>query len=687
MQQPSLFRRVAVVGVAAAGLVATTLFAQQAGTPSGSADDTSSIVSGMVERFHLNKPKIDDDLSSALFDEFLADLDPGKLYFTAEDIAKLQKYRTSLDDYIKKGSRNFPLYVFRIYEQRVKERTDMVRDELIDMTHDFTIDESMATDGDDLTWGDEATVRERWRKRIKYELLQARLDDEDLGETRERLLKKYRSIARQIVDQTDETDVLEIFLTAMTQVFDPHSTYMSPNTLEDFQVQMRLSLDGIGAALRSDDGYTVVADVIKGGAADADGRLKVGDKIVGVGQTPQTIEDIVDIKLSEVVRQIRGERGTKVYLRVRPADDESKVGVYELTRQKIELAEQAVKGEVIDTSDRIGRPARIGVISIPSFYRDFEGAQGGGEFKSAARDVRAVLADFRREGVDAVLIDIRNNGGGALAEAIEISGLFIDQGPVVQVREPNGSRRVLSDDQPSAEWQGPLVVLTNRLSASASEIFAGVIKDYRRGLVVGDTTTHGKGTVQNVMPVAGRQLFNMGPPRGALKLTIQQFYRVNGDSTQNRGVESDIKLPSLLDHIDSGEAFLDHALPFDQISPATYALTRYISPQIIELLADLSRERVAADEEFAKVLKRIERYLEVKNRKQVSLNEEIRKTEIDESKALEDLEVPDPEQVESEGEEADEESVFPESSYNDEVLQITVDYLDQLRAARTARRS
>ena len=679
------FRRLTFAAVASAGLIATTLFAQQAGRPSGTTDETTKIVAGMVQRYHLNRPKVNDELSEQLFDEFLEDLDPGKMYFSRDDLNYFSQFRTSLDDYVKSGSTNFARKVFQVYRQRTKEWTSYVRDKLIDAEYDFTEDETMVTDGDLLAWADDTEIRDRWRKRIKYEMLQGRLDDEDVAETRERLQKKYRSIARNI-DQTDDTDVLEIFLTAMTQVFDPHSTYMSPNTLEDFQVSMRLSLDGIGAALRSDDGYTVVADVIKGGAADADGRLKVGDKIVGVGQSAGTIEDIVDMKLSDVVRQIRGERGTDVFLRVRPAADETKSTVYQLTRQKVELAEQAVKGEVIEASDRIGRAAKIGIISIPSFYRDFEGAQSGGDFKSAVRDTRAVLADFRRQNVDAVIVDVRNNGGGSLTEAIDISGLFIDRGPVVQVREPNGNRRVLSDEEPAAEWQGPLVVLTNRLSASASEIFAGVIKDYRRGIIVGDTTTHGKGTVQNVMPVARPALFNMGPDRGALKLTIQQFYRVNGDSTQNRGVESDIKLPSLLDHIDSGEAFLDNALPFHQIPAATYSLTRYVSPQIVTLLADLSRERLGASEDFQKIEKQIARYLEVKNRKEVSLNEETRRREMDANKAIEELEMADA-AVTKDDETADkDDDVFPQSPQNDEILQIAVDYLSQLQSAQTVSR-
>ncbi|MCA9113277.1 MAG: PDZ domain-containing protein, partial [Planctomycetaceae bacterium] len=342
--------------------------------------------------------------------------------------------------------------------------------------------------------------------------------------------------------------ILEIYLTTLTNCFDPHSSYMSPDTVKDFTIQMKLSLDGIGASLRSEDGYTIVHEIIPGGAAAEDGRLQVGDKIIGVGQAEGEIEDIVDLKLRRVVEKIRGPRGTLVRLQVKPETGE--VQIYDMIRKKIELKESEVKGEIIETDDRVGRKGRIGLLSIPSFYRDFAGASGGGDnFKSAARDVETVLHDFARQGgVDAVVIDLRGNGGGSLTEAIEVSGHFIDHGPVVQVKDSDGRVRAYPDDRRGVLYSGPLVVLCNRTSASASEIFAGVIKDYHRGLIVGDSTTHGKGTVQNVMPVEPREMLNIfrpsnGADQGSLKLTISQFYRVNGDSTQNRGVQSDIVLP------------------------------------------------------------------------------------------------------------------------------------------------
>ena len=404
---------------------------------------------------------------------------------------------------------------------------------------------------------------------------------------------------------------------------------MSKNTLEDFRISMELSLEGIGAALRSEDGYTTVAEVVPGGAAEKDGRLKVGDKIIGVAQANEKdFTDIVEMKLTRVVRLIRGAKDTVVRLQVKTADGEIKT--YDLTRQKIELKSSAVRGEIVDTGKRLGdRAYRIGIVHIPSFYRDFRGAQAGAEdFKSTSRDVLKVLKEFRDQGgVDGIVVDLRYNGGGALAEAIEVSGLFIDKGPVVQVKEQDGSIRSHDDVDPAIAYSGPLVVLCNRLSASASEIFAGAIKDYHRGLVIGDTTTHGKGTVQQVMPVPPQLFAFLGnaEEHSALKLTVQQFYRVNGDSTQRIGVPSDIILPSMFDHLDLGEEFLDNALPFSKIAPAAY---KPVGPDVdadsLAALRERSARRVAADPDFMKLQKDIVKFVDRKADKSISLNEQKR---------------------------------------------------------------
>jgi carboxyl-terminal processing protease len=483
--------------------------------------------------------------------------------------------------------------------------------------------------------------------------------------------------------ETEDSEKLEMYLTAMTHCFDPHSSYMSPQSQEEFQIAIALNLDGIGASLRSEDGFTIVNEIVKPGAASEDGRLKAGDKILAVGQETGEMVDIMEMKLSKVVRLIRGKRGTKVRLQVKKGDT-GEVVLYELTRQKIELTNAEVKGEIIETGDRLGgRKGRVGVINIPSFYRDFQAFQDGAEnAKSAARDVQAVLEKFQRQGgVDVVVVDLRMNGGGALSEAIDISGLFIDKGPIVQVKEPSGRIKSHDDDQDGVAYSGPLVVLCNKLSASASEIFAGAIKDYQRGIVIGDSTTHGKGTVQNVMPVtSGMALFNR-QDRGALKLTIQQFYRVNGDSTQKDGVKSDIVLPSLIDKMDLGESSLDNALDFDRIPPASHASAGMVTEKLLSTLRDRSERRRAADPKFAEINKDIERYLERKNRKTISLNEAaLRADRSLDRKEQEETEKEDPTLRGSNT------PIFANDAYNNEVLQISLDYATLLRNPQAARK-
>lgn len=640
--------------------------------------DTAKLVVQMISRFHLSRPLVDDKASSKLLDLYLKHLDIQKLYFLQADIDEFAKHRTTLDDELKAGDTQFGYVVFNRYKDRMKAQI-AVANKWIDAEHDFTVDESIVTDPDVQTWAKtQQELDDRWRQRIKFDLLQSKLDGTPMEKARERLHKRYRNAILNI-NNMGEGEELEFYLTSFTQCFDPHSTYMSPQSWENFQIDLKLSLDGIGAALRSDDGFTIVAEIVKGGAADRDGRLKVGDKILGVGQGPSgDIEDIYEAKLNDVVRKIRGQRGTIVRLQVKTqASGETKT--YNVTRDKVELQERAVKGEIIDTVSRTGRPGRIGVVSLPSFYRDFEGAQGGEDFKSAAKDLEAVLQNFNREGVDGVVIDLRDNGGGALSEAIEVSGHFIDEGPVVQVKEPNGRVRALDDELQGVLYNGPLVVVCNRLSASASEIFAGVIKDYHRGLVIGDTTTHGKGTVQNLMEVAASEPFRFfkGADRGKLKLTIQQFYRVNGDSTQNRGVRSDVVLPSLLDHLDQGEAFLDNALPFDQIQPASHTDNRLVSPNLVASLQKTSEARVTGDKDFLKVNKAITRYLERKSRKTVSLKEDVLKAERDVDKELED---PNAEKFDEDAPPKKKDNeFFPDNAYNKELLNVTLDYIAGLK--------
>jgi carboxyl-terminal processing protease len=666
-------------------LVVTTICVRQLSSAEEIDHDTTQLVAQMVPRFHLNGGEINDDVGVKTLDGFIDRLDGSKLYFLKGDVAQFQEHATQIDDELNEGQVEFAYEIFDTYKARIARQIEVAH-KLIDAEHDFTLNETMIIKADELEWCE--TVEElddRWRKLIKYELALALLDEEDPAETRERLHRRYRNLTRRI-NEMNQTDVLEAYLTAMTMSFDPHSTYMSPNSWENFKIQLDSHLQGIGAQLRSDDGYTIVDAIVPGGAADKDGRLKVGDTILGVGQEEGEIQDIYEWRLDDVVGQIRGAVGTVVRLRVRP-ETGGDPQIIDITREVIELTEQQVKGEIIETIDRVGREGRVGIIRVPSFYRDFEAAQsGGGSFASATRDVQRVLESFEQQGgVDAVVVDLRDNGGGALTEAVELSGLFIDRGPVVQVRLPNGSVQSLDDEVPGAAFTRPVVVVCNRLSASASEIFAGVIKDYHRGIVVGDTTTHGKGTVQNLLDVVPQQLFQIfeQDELGKLKLTIQQFYRVNGDSTQNRGVPSDVVLPSEIDHFDLGESFLDNALPFHHIAPARFSPGAFVSEQIVAQLQQLSETRVSENEEFQEVEEAIVNGVARRSRSEVSLNLETLRAEREEDEQAH----LDAEEREADGqpEEPDPNApVFAQDYYNDEILNITLDYLELLEIEATA---
>lgn len=646
-------------------------------------EKTAHNVCQMITRYHISKKRIDDTISEKLFDKYISDLDAQKLYFLQSDIDAYAQYKTNLDDLLKVGKVDFAYDVFALFLKRLDARTDYAQ-KLIDQEYDFSADETAILDGDELEWAkSEDELNERWRKRIKFDLLNLKLDDTDMAEARERLHKRYR-LLKETMHQTEDFETFETYLSSLTHCFDPHSTYMSPQTLEEFQIQMRLSLQGIGAQLRSEDGATVINKIIPGGAAAKDKRLEAGDKIVAVAQEDGEWVDVVEMKLSKVVRYIRGKAGTLVKLKVLKGTSGESV-VYELTRQKVELTESAVSGQIIDAREWFpnGDTGRVGVIHIPSFYRDFSGAQAGREdFRSTSRDVLTVLQEFREAGgVDAIMIDLRFNGGGALSEAIDVSGLFVGHGPIVQIKDSNG--RVKSHDfdiegREEPDYSGPLLVITNRLSASASEIFAGAIKDYGRGIVIGDTTTHGKGTVQNVVEV-GASLFNLGnsDSSGALKVTINQFYRPNGDSTQREGVKSDIIIPSQIDHLDLGEASLDNAMAFDQVEEVKRKEFGYATDSLIDKVAKASQKRLGSSDHFNKLKAKIGRYLERKNRIKIPLKEEVLKAEREADEKAEDI-------SEEAQEDADDENTFKKQPYNEELIQIAVDYVKLLENRKTA---
>jgi carboxyl-terminal processing protease len=674
--------------VATSSLVALVPPATAAPTqPSASDRQIVGIVSMLMENKHLSRHRLDDEISQRAMSSFIKELDPLKLFFYQQDVDEFMTQKDRLDDLFKRGDITFAYDVFNRFLRRVDERVNTAL-ALLDQPHDFAVDEEMIRDGDVATYPktpEEAT--ERWRHRVKFDILKETADLKDdtpegeaQGKVVEKLRKRYNSI-RKSWSQTDNDELLERYLSAMTTGFDPHSDYMSPSTLDNFNITMRLELDGIGASLRGEDGYTVVHNVIPGGAADKDGRLKPEDKIVAVGQgTDGPMEDIVDKKLNDVVEMIRGKRKTIVRLDVLPGDGGEKKTLT-ITRDRIELKDSEARSEIIERGTKPdGKPYRIGVIQLPSFYMDMDGARLGlPTYKSTTRDVRRLLEEFNAQNVDAVVIDLRWNGGGSLTEAVNMTGLFIDNGPVVQVKGPDGRIDPYQDPEAGMVWKGPLVVMINKFSASASEIFAGAIQDYNRGIIIGDRSTHGKGTVQQLYDL-GNALFRVADNKnlGALKMTIQQFYRPGGDSTQNRGVVSDLELPSLTTKLEVGESDLDYAMKFDQVPALPHDNYHMVDDQIKQGLHSRSEQRVGNDEFFAREKRRIERYEEQKDAKTVTLNKEkflAQRAELNAEKEEEDMyeDLTNPNRP-----------VFKMDDYDKEAIDITVDYLQLLGGHKIA---
>ncbi len=654
--------------------------APPAGMKPGSNDRHIAVaIRRQLEREHFLRKPIDDEIATRWFSSFLESLDPMKVYFLQSDVDSFVPKRQALDDLVKRGDVSFAYEVLDRFLQRVDARLPLI-ERLIQEPQDFTKPESIIIDREATTWAkNEAEAEDLWRRRIKYDLLVQKMEKTPPDEAKEKLLRRYRSLAKRWHQMTAD-ELLETYLSSLTSSFDPHTSYMSPGTLENFEIGMRLQLDGIGAQLKGEDGYTTIVELTPGGAADRDGRLKSKDRVVGVGQGASgEIVDVVDMNLNEVVKLIRGKRGTVVRLKVIPVG-ETAPKVYDITRAKIELKDAEARGEVIEHGTKAdGSPYRIGVINLPSFYMDMAGAQQGqAEFKSSTRDCKRLLDEFRQKGVDCVALDLRSNGGGSLPEAIKLTGLFIDKGPVVQIKDADKQVRPYDDVDPGVAWDGPLVVLTSKFSASASEILAGAIQDYRRGLIVGDKSTHGKGTVQTLLDV-GRQLFprfDNAPSLGAIKVTIQQFYRPSGDSTQLEGVLSDVELPSITSHLPIGESDLDHAITFDKVPRADFQPTGRVSDAIVARLREESARRVVGNEEFVKLSNDIARYEKRKDEKTISLVESEFEKQWNEGKAAEDEEEKKLEEMEMQ-----KRPVVRRDFYFDEAMNVTIDYLRALAAA------
>lgn len=670
----------ATIGTVSVGIL--SLLAAPVIGPRPSDRNVTVVVTSLMRREHISKHPLDDEISRRGFDMYLKSIDPWKLYFNQADVDEFAKQRDNLDDMLKSGDVSFGYTVFQRYLDRVDDRLKLVH-ELLKEPHDFSIEEEFVTDPESAHYAkNEQEARERWRKRLKYDLLVLKGEKTEGQPALDKLARRYQSFSKRM-HQTDGDDLLQIYLTAVTSSFDPHTTYMSPGALDNFQIQMRLELDGIGAALQSTDGNTVVTKVVPGGAADKHGKLKVEDKVVSVGQGEEgEMVPVQDMRLDDVVKLIRGKAGTVVRLGVIPTGANDPV-IYNITRAKIELKDSEARGVIFDDAKKPdGTPLKIGFIDLPSFYMDMEGARKEqAEFKSTTRDVKKILDDFKAKKVDAVVLDLRHNGGGSLTEAINLTGLFIDKGPVVQVKDSGGHVQHYDDLEAGMSWEGPLVVLCSKLSASASEILAGAIQDYRRGLIVGDESTHGKGTVQSLQYLGPRLFEINNPPNlGALKVTMQQFYRPNGDSTQKRGVLSDVVLPSVVNHIKGiSEADLEYALEFDRVPTTEFEKLGTVSEELVGKLKTGSLARRGQSEDFAKLAKNIERYKEQKDKKTVSLNEKeffARRAELDADKE-DEKQLADPANKSPD-------EVVKRDFYLNEVLTITAEYANALQSSKVA---
>ena len=574
----------------------------------------------LLKRHHYNKPPLDDARSSQIFDDYIKSLDPARSYFTAGDIAAFEPWRYRFDDYLKSGELQPGFVIYKRQLERMQERLQFALALLGKGVEQFDFDrnESLQTDREKAPWAaDSKALDELWRKRVKDEVLRLKIAGKEPKAIEELLTKRYTNQLSRL-SQTRSEDIFQAYVNAFTQTYDPHTNYLSPENAENFDINMSLSLEGIGAVLQSDKEHVKIVRLVPAGPAEKSKQLKPADRIVGVAQGNKEMVDVIGWRLDEVVKLIRGPKGSVVRLEVIPAsnapnDQSSKV--VSITREAVKLEEQAAKKSVLKL-DHEGRSYKLGVIEIPAFYLDFKAYRSGDpEYKSTTRDVRKLLSELQKEKVDGVVIDLRNNGGGSLQEATELTGLFIDKGPTVLVRNSDGRVDVLADEDSGTYYKGPMAVLVNRLSASASEIFAGAMQDYHRALILGGQT-FGKGTVQTIQPLN----------HGELKLTLAKFYRVSGQSTQHQGVLPDIPYPAVVDTQEIGESALPAAMPWDRIAPAIQPASDPFRP----LLADLKARheaRTAKDPDFEFTRKSLELSQQLMQDTEVSLNEAKRRTQ------------------------------------------------------------
>jgi len=588
-------------------------------------------VGRLLEEGHYTRQKLNEDVSKKFLQTYLELLDFSHLFFTQEDVDALNaKYGSSMAGDILLGTLKPAYDIYALYTKRVDDRVAKIK-ELLKQPIDFKSNATVELSRQKSSWPkDEAEADQLWRGRITNELLQEHLSEHPIEPAPQLVARRYDRLARNVHEQ-DKDEQIKLFLDALAQAYDPHSEYLSKADMKNFSINMGLSLVGIGAMLRSEDGYAKIESLVPGGPAQVDGRLKVGDRITAVAQGPADYVDVREMRLDKVVEMIRGKKGTRVRLLAIPADatDPSRRKNVELVRDEIKLKDQEARADIIIKKDENGEPIKLGWLTLPSFYADMDKHQ-----KSTTRDVLALLKRLKKENIAGLVVDLRRNGGGSLEEALALTGLFLKSGPIVQTKDYNGNTRISSDPDPGIAYSGPLIVLTSRQSASASEIFAAALQDYGRAVIVGDKNTFGKGTVQTILPI-GRFASLLGSHSdedGALKLTIQKFYRVAGGSTQLHGVASDIVLPSLSDLPEFGESALKNALPYDEVARAKYTKWSDSHSLFVDQLRRRSEERVKGDPEFHYVVEDMDRLRHKIDENRISVNEDQRKKELQDDK-------------------------------------------------------
>ena len=640
---------------------------------------TGPVVKGIVEQFvsmHYAQKPLDDEMSAKIFSLYMNRLDPAHYYFLAADVAEYRKYETRIDDMLLRGNAKLSLDIFERFKTRLSERLAMM-EEFMGEDFDFSRDANWTLERDEVPHPETTEeARKIWRTKVKFDLLTLKLGDTSVEDGKERLMKRVRGLWKDYF-QYENDDIVSMFLNSMAAAYDPHSSYLAAQDLKNFDISIKLSLEGIGAVLRWEDGYTVVNSIVPGGAAARQGKLKADDRIIAVAQGDQAFESVIDMRLNDVVQLIRGKRGTKVGLQIlRKTKKGFDTLKFIIVRDKIVLKDGEAQAQIIEHSsteenNTAKETHRIGVIKLPSFYVDFNGRRKNPKnFKSSSRDVKKHLEEFVQEKVDGVILDLRSNGGGGLDEAISMAGLFIGHNPVVIVRQSGGRRVTVHRSRERVVYGGPLLIMLNRYSASASEILAGAMHDYQRAILAGDTTTFGKGTVQNI--------FQLPEGYGALKVTIAQFYRVSGWSTQNRGVETSLVLPSLNNAREIGESTLDNALPWRSIDPVSYRVSGNLK-KIIPKLRQLSKNRIANSDFFQKVNEDVQEYLtNIKPLEYTSIlkmQQDDQRRNDQRDQELANATEKDVEDVSADTGHADDKMVIVRDEYMNESLAILADYI------------